>query len=71
MDIRIERLHELPATRLAPLIAESEQAGLRFVSRLAEEWENGSNRFDKPGEALFGALTDSRCTHVLEIAAVP
>jgi GNAT superfamily N-acetyltransferase len=56
--VRIERLLELPAAHLAPLIAESEQAGLRFVSRLAEEWESGRNRFDRPGEALFGALTD-------------
>jgi GNAT superfamily N-acetyltransferase len=55
---RIERLLELPAALLAPLIDESEQAGLRFVSRLAEEWESGRNRFDRPGEALFGALTD-------------
>ena len=58
MDVRIERLLELPPAHLAPLIAESEQAGLRFVSRLAEEWASGRNRFDRPGEALFGALTD-------------
>lgn len=56
--MRIERLLELPAARLAPLIAESEQAGLRFVNRLAAEWASGRNRFDRPGEALFGALTD-------------
>lgn len=58
MRARIERLVELPAADLAPLIVESEQAGLRFVSRLAEEWESGRNRFDRPGEVLFGALTD-------------
>jgi GNAT superfamily N-acetyltransferase len=55
---RVERLHELPADRLAPLITESEQAGLRFVVRLAEEWASGRNRFDRPGEALFGASLD-------------
>jgi GNAT superfamily N-acetyltransferase len=59
VGVRIERLLQLPAGHLAPLIDESEQAGLRFVSRLGEEWESGRNRFDRPGEALFGALTDS------------
>jgi ribosomal protein S18 acetylase RimI-like enzyme len=58
VGVRIERLHDLPDDRLAPLITESEQAGLRFVGRLAEEWESGRNRFDRSGEALFGALTD-------------
>jgi GNAT superfamily N-acetyltransferase len=55
---RVERLDALPADRMATLITESEQAGLGFVRRLAEEWASGRNRFDRPGEALFGALTD-------------
>lgn len=58
MGARIERLHEVPVDRVAPLITESEQAGLRFVLRLAEEWASGRNRFDRPGEALFGAGLD-------------
>jgi len=44
-----------PADCLAALIAESEQQGLRFVRRLADEWASGANRFDRPGEALFVA----------------
>ena len=40
---------------LAELIVESEQHGLRFVRRLADEWASGANRFDRPGEALFVA----------------
>ena len=59
MGARVERLHALPADRVAPLISESEQAGLRFVRRLAAEWVSGHNRFDRPGEALFGAGLDS------------
>ena len=58
MEARIEHLRELRADRVAPLITESEQGGLRFVRRLAEEWATGRNRFDRPGEALFGALVD-------------
>jgi GNAT superfamily N-acetyltransferase len=64
VNLHIERLRELPAAHLAPLIADSERDGLRFVSRLAEEWESGRNRFDRPGEALFGALTDGRLVGV-------
>lgn len=26
-----------------------------MVTRLIDEWRSGSNRFDRPGEALFGA----------------
>jgi ribosomal protein S18 acetylase RimI-like enzyme len=42
------------------LIAESEQQGLRFVRRLADEWASGANRFDRPGEALFGWISVGR-----------
>lgn len=28
------------------------------MARLCQEWENGSNRFNKPGEALFGLTVD-------------
>jgi GNAT superfamily N-acetyltransferase len=49
----VERLGEWPGDRLDPLIAESEQHGLAFVRRLADEWTDGTNRFDRPGEALF------------------
>jgi len=55
MRTLIERLTESPTDSLAALIAESEQGGLRFVRRLAEEWASGINRFDRPGEALFVA----------------
>jgi ribosomal protein S18 acetylase RimI-like enzyme len=53
--VAIERLGELRIEELAGLLAESEGAGLTFVRRLADEWQSGANRFDRPGEALFGA----------------
>jgi len=67
----IQRLHELPPDRVAPLIAESEQAGLRFVRRLVEEWASGRNRFDRPGEALFGALIDGHLVGVCGLNVDP
>ncbi|HKC09802.1 MAG TPA: GNAT family N-acetyltransferase [Methylomirabilota bacterium] len=69
--VRIERLDGLPADRLAPLIAESEAAGLRFVRRLAEEWESGVNRFDRAGEALLGARRGRRLVGVCGLNVDP
>ena len=60
MSVRIERLYELPAERVSPMIEESERAGLGFVRRLAEEWASGRNRFDRAGEVMLGALMGSR-----------
>ena len=55
MRVESERVATLEADALAPLIAESETSGLRFVRRLADEWATAANRFDRPGEALFVA----------------
>src|SRR2546428_6529897 len=51
VTVAIERLTDLQPERLAPLIAESEQHGLRLVRRLADEWASGVNRFHPPREA--------------------
>jgi len=64
VTVAIERLTDLQPERLAPLIAESEQHGLRLVRRLADEWASGANRFDRPGEALFVARDDGRVVGV-------
>ena len=37
------------------LCAAARREGFRFVGRLASEWEAGSARFDRPGEALLAA----------------
>jgi GNAT superfamily N-acetyltransferase len=44
----------------APLIADAEAEGRHFVRRLAEEWRDGTLRFDRPGELLLGARAGSR-----------
>ena len=60
----IERLQDLPSDALGALVAESEEAGLRFVRRLLDEWTRGANRFDRPGEALFAARVGGRLVGV-------
>jgi GNAT superfamily N-acetyltransferase len=64
MDLLIERLHDLPSAYVADLLSESERLGSRIVRRLVEEWDNRANRFDRPGEALFGAWVDGRLVGV-------
>lgn len=44
----------LPAG-LPNLRAEARREAFRFLDRLASEWETGTARFDRPGEALLAA----------------
>jgi GNAT superfamily N-acetyltransferase len=67
----IERLHDLPIGSLGVLIAEGEHTGSRFVRRLAEEWATGVNRFDRPGEVLFGAWIDEQLVGVCGLNVDP
>jgi GNAT superfamily N-acetyltransferase len=62
--ISVERVRDLRWDAVEPLVVESERAGLGFLRRLVDEWDSGRNRFDRPGEALFGALTDGRLVGV-------
>lgn len=50
----IQRLTALDVTQVGPLVVESQREGFRFLARLGEEWGSGANRFEQPGEALFG-----------------
>lgn len=60
----IERCDGARLVGLEALLAESEQAGLRLVRRLVDEWASGANRFDQPGEALFTARIGGRIVGV-------
>jgi GNAT superfamily N-acetyltransferase len=67
----VDRVSDLPSDALAPLIAESEREGWRFVRRLADEWAYGTNRFDRPGEALFVARVDGSIIGICGLNADP
>lgn len=55
VEVTIRKIEELEPEEMAELVAESQQDGFDFVKRLLDEYTSGSNRFDKPGEVLFGA----------------
>ncbi|MGB0387924.1 MAG: GNAT family N-acetyltransferase [Ardenticatenaceae bacterium] len=59
-DIELIRLKELPIDDLQPLLEEGRKQGFTFLDRLVTGYVNGSNRFGKPGEALFGVYCDQR-----------
>lgn len=54
MSIEVKRISDLKEVNVSKLIQESEKEGYRFVSRLASEYEDGTNRFSEPGEGLYG-----------------
>lgn len=63
-DLAIRSLLPPPWPDLAPLVEESEREGFRFLARLRREFDDGTNRFDAPGEALLG------CHRGAELVAV-
>ena len=58
MAIEVRRISDLNEVDVSKLIQESEKEGYRFVSRLAAEYEDGTNRFSEQGEALYGAWNE-------------
>lgn len=50
---------ELPVLGLEQMRVEALQEGFLFVERLCEEWDKGNNRFNEPGEKLFGCMDNA------------
>lgn len=71
MSVSIERVASLPTAELATLVAESEEAGWRFLRRLLDEWSTGENRFERPGEVLLDARDAGRLVGVCGVNVDP
>ena len=71
MAVAIRLFGDLTPDSLAPLVAESERAGWRFVRRLADDLRTGANRFDQPGECLFVAVSGDAVVGVCGLNADP
>ncbi|MEL7240174.1 MAG: GNAT family N-acetyltransferase, partial [Planctomycetota bacterium] len=52
-EIAITHIEDIDALR--PLAAAATDEGHRMVNRLIEEWHEGTNRFNDPGEVLLDA----------------
>lgn len=55
LPIDIQPLSDLSIVEIEPLLRASEAEGYTFVQRLVNGYADGHNRFDRPGERLFGA----------------
>lgn len=53
--VRIQNENPIPLEKLAPLIEASQAEGHQFLARLRCEYQDGTNNFQKPGEAFFFA----------------
>jgi GNAT superfamily N-acetyltransferase len=56
----IERLLDLRSGELEILLVDSQTLGSTIVRRLVDDWTSGTNRFARPGEALFGSRLDGQ-----------
>ena len=59
MTFTVERVEDLQANTISHLVKESETEGYRFLSRLVNDFQDGTNRFNKPGEALFAVQNET------------
>jgi GNAT superfamily N-acetyltransferase len=70
-ELIITRLDDLPVRRIAEMLDESEASGYRFLRRVVNEWENGVNRFSRPGEALLVAEMNARWVGICGLSIDP
>jgi GNAT superfamily N-acetyltransferase len=70
-DATIVRVTDLDPDRFAPLLAESEASGYRFLRRVADEWARNAHRFERPGEALLAAEIGGRWAGVCGLSVDP
>lgn len=60
----VQQIRVLSLAELQPLMTESEAEGYTFLRRMAAEYADGKNRFDRPGEALFGIYEEGQLVAV-------
>lgn len=58
MAFTVEQVEDLTSINISQLVKESEAEGYRFLTRLVNDFQDGTNRFNKPGEALFAVQNE-------------
>lgn len=54
MTVEIKEIQDLKEMDVSKLVEESEAEGYRFLRRLVDQYEDGSNTFNKTAEVLYG-----------------
>ena len=66
----VVQLAALPAG-FGDLAADAKAAGSRILDVLEQDWDSGAVRFDRPGEALFGAVNGDALLGILGVTCDP
>lgn len=56
-EYTIDKIENLLDLDITLLVKESKEEGFRFLERLVHDYRNSTNRFNNPGEALYGVFT--------------
>lgn len=56
MEYIVKQMEVLDSREVSHLVQESKGAGFRFLEKLVNDFENGTNTFNKQGESLFGVF---------------
>ena len=59
MESKVERIDDLLSIDISHLVQESETEGYRFLTRLVNDYEDGTNTFKKRGEGLFSISNET------------
>lgn len=54
MPMNMKAIDDLKQVEISKLVEESEAEGYRFLRRLVNQYEDGTNTFNKAGEVLYG-----------------
>ncbi|MBM7601530.1 GNAT superfamily N-acetyltransferase [Virgibacillus halotolerans] len=55
-EFEVRKIINLLYFDLTDLVKESKENGFQFLERLVNDYENGTNNFNKPGESLYGVF---------------
>jgi GNAT superfamily N-acetyltransferase len=56
---RVKQISNLLHVDIFHLIVESKKEGFRFLGRLVEDYKNGTNNFNNPGEVVYGVFNEA------------
>ncbi len=67
MIIDIKEIQKLSVIELKSLIEDSKNQGFPFVQRLVDEWQAGTNCFNKKGEVLLTAQYHNQLSRCVQL----
>lgn len=68
MKLELKEITDLKSVDVSKLVEESEAEGYRFLRRLADQYEDGTNTFNKEGEVLYGVWDQH--SHLVAIGGI-